>query len=1132
MSMVASRRFLPLFITQFIGAFCDNVFKNAFVLLSTFGLALAHGWNPAYAVYLIGGLFILPFVLISGWAGYVSDIWPRHTLVRGLKTFEAFVMLAAAAALRADSFYGMWGIIVSLGFISALFGPLKYGLLPVYLRTDELVKGNAWFEAGSFIAIVTGTLVGSRAADGPAGRDEVGALLLVLGLVGCVSTYFMPRAPASAERTLSPWNPRSLRRCAVQALGTIRHIPVLWRSILGVSWFWCLGAVLLSFLPTYVKDVLHQDAKGVTHFLLFFALGVGAGSFLGLVINGGRIRATYVPLAGMAMSGFLFLWVAADAFAGAHLNAWLTVITSGIGIAGGIYSVPLYALMQHRSPEDQRGRVISANNIMNALFMVAGAIGAIGIAAVDPRPIALLCVLGAANFAVSVYMVWLLPESVLQTVVRLVLRIVFRVRVRGLEHFPESGPRLVIANHTSWLDAALLSAFLPEAPVFAVDTHIAQLRWVKPFLKWTTARSIDPMHPLSLKTLCSEVERGGLVAIFPEGRLTTTGGLMKVYDGAGFIAHRTRASVVTVNIDGAHLSLFTRLAHKYRRRWFPRITLTISAPRVMPADTAKAGRTPFIYSLLSDSAYAARLSGHSLYRELIAAAGRHGGRRKMWTGHGGQTLSYAQIVGRSAYMGVRLARLTVPGEPVGLMLPTSVGAALAFWGLQFAHRIPAWLNFSMGTGALVSTARTAGVRRVVTSRAFIDQARLQGKLDALLAEGIGVIYLEDLRPSWIWAIRAAWLRLNAASSYRAMEAAWEASGRDPRCAVFFTSGSSGLPKAVVLSHANLLANVAQLRARIDFAHNDCVFNALPLFHAFGFTGGMLTPLFSGVRAILYPTPLHYGMIPEYVYSANATIFFATNSFLNGYARKAHGYDFYSLRYVFAGAEKLQPSTQKLWSERFGIRIFEGYGTTEASPALAINTPLAFKAGTVGCLLPGIEHRLEPVPGIPGGRLSFRGPNRMMGYYLSDRPGVLVDDGDWYDTGDIVSVDAQGFVTILGRAKRFAKIAGEMVSLSAVEEALSGSLKGMAAVVSRPHPAKGEELVLFTSDAGVKPDAVREAVRSKGLSDLSIPRLIRHCSPFPLLGSGKPDLAELQRLAENGGAPTPGSGDTGIATAAT
>ena len=1111
--MLTSRRFLPLFITQFIGAFCDNVFKNAFVLLCTFGLAAANGWNPAYTVYLIGGLFILPFALVSGWAGYVSDIWARHTLVRTLKTFEAFVMLGAAVALWTNSFFGMWAIIVALGFISALFGPLKYGLLPVYLADDELVKGNAWFEAGSFVAIVTGMMVGAQAAMSPAGRVDVGVLLFALGLVGCVSTYFLPAAPACADQEISPWNPRSLFRSTWQAIRTIRQAPVLRRSILGISWFWCIGAVLLSFLPTYVKDVLHQDAGGVTHFLLCFAVGVGAGSFLGLVLTRGRIRATFVPLAGIAISLFIFLWVAADVFWRARLDLLLTIITSGIGLAGGIYSVPLYALMQHRSPADQRGRVISANNIMNALFMVAGAAGAIAVAAIDPRPVALLWVLGLINLAVSIYMVWLVPESVLHTVARLVLRIIFRVKVRGLENFPESGPRLVIANHTSWLDAALLAVFLPEPPVFAVNTDIARLRWVRPFLKWLHTYSVDPTRPLAIKSLCACVERGDVVAIFPEGRLTTTGGLMKIYDGPGFIAHRTRASIITVHIDGAHLSLFTRLSHKYRRQFFPRITLTISPPRIMPEETDRRSRTPFIYNLLCDAAFSAQVTDHSLFREVVAASRRHCAGRIIWKGREPGGYSYSRILGSSAYLGTRFSRLTEPGAAVGILMPTSIPGALAFWGLQFAHRVPVWLNFSMGLPAFVSCVHTAQVRTVITSRAFVETARLGDRIQAISAQGIKVVFLEDLRPSAMWRLRAAWIRFSLTSAYARHESRWIGSGRDPRCAIFFTSGTSGLPKAVVLSHANLLSNVAQLRSRIDFTHSDCVFNALPLFHAFGFTGGMLTPLLSGVRTVLYPTPLHYGIIPDFVYNSNATIFFATNSFLNGYARKANAYDFHSLRHVFAGAEKLQPATQKLWQDRFGIRILEGYGTTEASPALAINTPLAYTPGTVGRFLPGIEYRLEPLPGTPGGRLHFRGPNRMMGYYLPGNPGVLADTEAWYDTGDIVSVDDQGYVTILGRAKRFAKIAGEMVSLAAVEEAISSATAGPLAVVSRPNPTRGEELVVCTADPGLTLDAIRKAIREKGLAELSAPRQIRLLAALPLLGSGKPDLAALQEAVE-------------------
>ncbi|HEY3757599.1 MAG TPA: MFS transporter [Opitutaceae bacterium] len=1112
MKTFASRRFVPLFVVQFIGAFCDNVFKNAFVLLATFGLAQVHGWNPNSTVNLIAGLFILPFALVSGWAGYVSDIWTRHTLIRRLKTFELGVMAWAAWSLHENSFYGMWAVIVCLGFISALFGPLKYGLLPVYLAESELVTGNAWFEGGSFLAIVTGTLVGAYAAHGRIGRDEVAIVLVALGAIGCVVSYLLPEAPAAAQPTESPWNPRTLWTSTVDAIGTAHRIPVLWRSVLGVSWFWCLGAVLLSLLPTYVKETLHGGADAVTRFLLCFALGIGAGSFLGLKLTHGRIRATYVPVAGLAMSVFLVLWIAADRWAGSHLAAMLNIVTAGIGVAGGIYSVPLYSLMQHRSPVEHRGRVISANNIMNAAFMVAGAIGAIAIGEINRRPATLLAVLALANLAVAIYMVWLVPESVIQTAVRFLLRLLYRVEVRGVENYRESGRRLIIANHTSWLDGALLAAFLPETPTFALSVGVARLSWIRPFLKWIRSYPIGTARPLALKTLCTLVEREVPVAIFPEGRLSTTGGLMKVYEGPGFIAQRTGAEVIPVHIEGAHLSLFTRLGRKYRRQCFPKIVLTIGRPQTVPAGGPRSLRSTRISEMLVQSASLARIPPHSVFRELIEASRRFAGGRSVLVSPEGRELGYKAILSRAAYLGHRFERELPSAGSVGILLPTSLEATLAFLGVQYIHRVAAWLNFSMGPAAFASTLRTAEVHSVITSRRFVEIGRL-AKLVAILNElGIRILWLEDIKPTGRNRLLAAAVGANAVRGYARREKGWRAAGADPRCAILFTSGSSGLPKAVVLSHRNLLANVAQLRARIDFTPSDCVFNALPLFHAFGFTGGMLTPLLSGVRSLLYPTPLHYGVIPELIYQSNATIFFATNSFLNGYARKAHPYDFYSLRYVFAGAEKLQPATQKLWSERFGLRLFEGYGTTEASPALAMNTPLSFRPGTVGRFLPGVEYRLEPMPGTGGGRLFFRGPNRMMGYYLPDDPGRLVETGDWYDTGDIASIDDEGFVTLLGRAKRFAKIAGEMVSLAAVEEAVASVAEGAVAVVSRPHSTKGEELIACAADGKLTLERIRSVVRERGLSDLSVPKRLKVVSPFPLLGSGKPDLKTLEVLA--------------------
>jgi hypothetical protein len=465
LTMLLSKRFLPLFITQFIGAFCDNVFKNAFVLLTTFGLARAHGWNPNTAVYLIGGLFILPFVLVSGWAGYVSDIWPRHTLVRALKTFEVFVMLAAALALYFDSFYGMWAIIVALGFISAMFGPLKYGLLPVYLRTEELVSGNAWFEAGSFIAIVAGTLVGARAAAGDTGRNEVEILLVALGVIGCISTYFLPPAPASAVPTyltLEPPLPPPLARWTPwgRSGGTPSSGGASSASPGSGAWAPCSSP---SCRPTSDRPPPGRQRGDPLPPLLRHRR---RGRLLPRDLpEPWPSSATYVPLAGLAMSAFIFLWVFADRFA--------TPAPRDLPDDHHFRDrdrrrhLLRAALRPHAAP--QPGRPARAGHLGQQHHErdLHGGGRHRRDRGRDDRPAArgtLLAVLGLATWWPRLYMVWLLPESVLQTVVRLVLRLCFRVRVKGIENFPASGPRLVIANHTSWLDAALLAAFLPEPP--------------------------------------------------------------------------------------------------------------------------------------------------------------------------------------------------------------------------------------------------------------------------------------------------------------------------------------------------------------------------------------------------------------------------------------------------------------------------------------------------------------------------------------------------------------------------------------------------------------------------------------------------------------------------------------------
>ena len=507
----------------------------------------------------------------------------------------------------------------------------------------------------------------------------------------------------------------------------------------------------------------------------------------------------------------------------------------------------------------------------------------------------------------------------------------------------------------------------------------------------------------------------------------------------------------------------------------------------------------------------------SLFAAVIEARAAHGGGHRIIEDPATAPLTYDRTITASFVLGRRLARSSARGDRVGLMLPNSVGAALAFLALQAVGRVPAMLNHTAGADGVLSACRTAGLRRVITSRRFVELAKL-GALAERLADEVELIWLEDVREKLgiVDKFYGAIAMRFAASLHRRLRI----SPSDP-AAVLFTSGSEGDPKGVALSHANLLANRRQIAARVDFSPADLALNALPMFHSFGLTGGFLLPLLSGVRVYLYPSPLHYRIVPEIAYATGATILFGTDTFLAGYAHRANPYDFYALRYVFAGAEPVREETRKLWSERFGKRILEGYGVTECSPVIAVNTPMHYRAGTVGRFLPLVEHRLEPVPGIAdGGRLMVRGPNVMAGYL---RGGDIEQPPDgWYDTGDIVTVDDDGFVAIVGRLKRFAKLGGEMVSLAGAERIAETAVPEIRhAVVALPDPRRGEKLILVTEAHGFDRTRLLDSAHRLGLPEIAVPREVIEIDHMPLLGTGKTDYAAVTRLAEQAMAAPPG-----------
>ena len=1127
-NLLKTRRFLPLFVTQFLGAMNDNLMKQALIMMITFGLLQSSDISPQILVTMAAGIFILPFFLFSATAGQIADKFEKSASIQRIKIVEIFIMAIAVAGFYLSNTYFLIAVLFMMGTQSAFFGPLKYGILPSHLKENELIGGNALIEGGTFLAILIGTIAGGLLIVADQGISIVSASLLIVALLGWVASRAIPKADAADPDLKINTN---IFQETWRMVARARETRSVFLSIMGISWFWLTGATFLSQFPNFSKILLGGDASVVTLLMVTFSLGIGIGSYWCTRLLKGEVSAKYVPLSALALTGFTLdlyfasrglhaptsgLMTATD-FINSPANWRILFDLTAIAVCGGLYTVPLYAILQNDSDPTTRSRTIAANNILNALFMVVGAIIATLMLAADWSIPQVFLSLAIANGFVALYITRLLPFQLIKLTLATILKAIYRVDVKGLEHYSKAGKRAVIVvNHVSLLDPLLLSAFLPVKPMFAVNTHISQQWWVKPFLTLVDAFPVDPTNSMSMKGLIKAVKEDRHCVVFPEGRITVTGALMKIYEGPGMVADKSDAMLIPVRIDGAQYTPFSRLRGKIRLRLFPKITITLLPPRKfeLPEDLSGRERRQItserLYDVMSDLIFETCDYRRSLFEGLLEARRVHGGKHLIVEDTDRNPLSYNQLLLSSLVLGRCIARDTPKDSPVGVLLPNSLGGAVTFFALQAYGRTPAMLDFSIGIKNMLSALETAQIKTVLTSRKFIKLAELDDVATAL-SKKAKLVYLEDVRERSSLGDKISGLIQRQFPGLRV--AANKTAATDP-AVVLFTSGSEGTPKCVVLSHENVMANRYQLAAKVDFNPRDIVFNALPMFHSFGLTGGTLLPILSGLKTFLYPSPLHYRIIPALVYDTDATILFSTDTFLGGYGKAAHPYDFYSLRYVFAGAEKVRDDTRAQWADKFGLRIMEGYGATETAPVLAVNTPMHYKAGTVGRLLPNIRHSIEPVPGIEqGGKLLVSGPNIMLGYFKADNPGVLEPPEDRiYDTGDIVDIDQHGYVTILGRAKRFAKIAGEMVSLTVVEGYATAIWPGqMHAAVSIPDDKKGERVILLTDMKSADRAQILDYAKTEGVAEIMIPRTVQIVDELPLLGTGKLDYPSIQEM---------------------
>jgi acyl-[acyl-carrier-protein]-phospholipid O-acyltransferase/long-chain-fatty-acid--[acyl-carrier-protein] ligase len=704
---------------------------------------------------------------------------------------------------------------------------------------------------------------------------------------------------------------------------------------------------------------------------------------------------------------------------------------------------------------------------------------------------------------------------VIAPILRALSRLLFRVEVKGIQHLPATNKLLLVANHESFLDGLLLGLFLPLRATFVVHTTVLDNWLFRAVLRLVPHLAVDPTSPLAMKKVIKLLDSGQPVVIFPEGRITLTGSLMKVYDGPGFVAAKTGATILPVRIDGAARSYFSRLSGLHPRRFFPKVSLSIQEPtriEMSDAPTAKKRRKQAgedMRKVMQTMLFASQPI-QTIFTAFLDAMDIHGRSTRFVEDMKQTEESYADLLKKSLALGCLVEKVSAPHEKVGVMLPNVTDTVCLIFGMSAMKRVPAMINYTAGPAGIQNACTAAQVQTIITSRKFIEHAKLESTMAQL--QNIRLVYLEDLLKQFT-TLDKLWLM---GFAYWLPRLAIPVGHADEPAVVLFTSGSEGKPKGVVHSHRSLLSNISQIRSVIDFSQSDKFMIALPLFHAFGFTCGGIMPLVTGSKLFLYPSPLHYRLIPEIIYDRGCTVLFGTSTFLGNYAKFAHPYDFYKLRYVVAGAEKLNEEVRKTWAEKFGIRILEGYGATECAPVLAVNTPMTFRLGTVGPMLPGLQTHLEPVPGIErGGLLSVKGPNVMMGYYLFDKPGELtpLEDG-WYNTGDIVSIDAEGFVSIQGRVKRFAKVAGEMISLETVEAlAIQASPTHQHAASTQPDAQRGESIVLFTTDKQLNRESLQWAAKALDAPELAIPRNMVALDAIPLLGTGKTDYLKLKQMAE-------------------
>ncbi|MFQ5579155.1 MAG: acyl-[ACP]--phospholipid O-acyltransferase [Nitrospiria bacterium] len=1119
--LLKSLSFQSFLWTQFLGAFNDNVCKIVVSMVAV-NMAVTSGEGSG-DLPLVGAIFILPFFLFSGYAGHLADVYSKRSVLIITKCFEIISMGLAFLAFLSGRIELMLGVLFLMALQSTFFSPAKYGILPEMLPDKNLSRANGLLEMSTFLAIILGTSIGSLMF--AAWKDRlwlISFFLITIAVAGSIVSFGISKVSPSGIQKPFPMNPwgeigKGIKR--------IYSDSVLWHTVTAIAYFWFLGALLQMSIILFGKEVLALDDSWVGILGTFLAVGIGLGSLVAGRLSGDKVELGLVPLGSIGL-GLFSIWLALSP--PSYFQAAVALCL--LGFSGGLFIVPLNALIQQKSDREEKGRVIATTNFLDTggILLASATLWAFR-DLLQVQADQIILAFGFFTLLVTVYILSVLPDFLIRFILWLLTHTVYRIRIQGQENVPFRGPALLVCNHISFVDGLLVGASVQRFIRFLVFSGFFEIKGLGWFLKKMKAIPISSGNRKgamqSIERARKSLKEGHVVCIFAEGAISRTGNMLPFKRGFERMVKNIDVPIIPVHLDGLWGSIFSFEKGGFFFKWPRKIPypVTISFGSALPASASAQTVRQAVMEIGSEAVRIRRANDDLLHLKFICSA-KSAWKRICMSDSTGKRLSYGKALIGAILLSRKIRQKYNKEEMVGLMLPSSVGGALANIATLLAGKVPVNLNFSSGREALDSAIRQCGIKTILTSKVFVVKAQLDPRQE--------MVFLEDLSKTItpIEKIRAALLLFLLPVGL--IQRLYCPEKRDPNdlATVIFSSGSTGEPKGVMLSHHNVLSNVESLAQLFWVTRKDKMMGVLPFFHSFGFTGTLWFPMIAGFGAVYHPSPMDAKMIGALVLKHKASILISTPTFYKGYIRRCSKEEFASLRYALVGAEKLRKSLALAFREKYDLGLLEGYGCTELAPVVCVNVNDVkhgpeFQKGsvpeTVGHPVPGVVVKVvDPGSGaiLPVGQeglLLVKGPNMMMGYLKQPEKTAEVIQEGWYNTGDIATVDGDGFVRITDRLSRFSKIGGEMVPHLKIEEVISRILgTEECAVTAIPDEQKGERVVVFYVKPEVTPEALWDQLKGQNLPKLWLPKRenLYPVETLPVLGTGKRDLRALKALA--------------------